>query len=94
MFLDFFNTRTHTHTHYPRELPFFPTFQYVFISCIYICMYIHIVSYISNPIEQCSKPRLVGLYRGLYYPVIPGYKGRDFDKPSQGSLLTNQYNGM
>ena len=24
------------------------------------------------PVEQCSKPCLVGLYKGIYYPVILG----------------------
>ena len=38
-----------------------------------------------------KKNRLVGLYRGSYYPG--GYIG-DYGKLLHGSLLANQYNGM
>ena len=43
--------------------------------------------------EQCSKPWLVALYRGWYYPLIY-LIWILFHKPIYGSLRTNQYNGM
>ena len=41
-----------------------------------------------NPHEQWPKPWLFAVYRGLYYLVT-----RDYNKPLQGSLLSNVYNG-
>ena len=41
----------------------------VYISYMFI-LYLYIYIETCDPNEQCSKPRLVGLYKGLYYPVI------------------------